>query len=327
MKLLLCAILFVTVRAIRGDDCSTVLAALERASTAKPNDVDSLMKLGVNRFRCGQAANALAPLRKATELAPSSSSAYFYLGVSLLALDREEEAKNSFRRMAALSPNDPDQLFLLQKGYSKLSAALLERIAEVEPDSPRLNQVRAELFDMEHQSDRAIEEYQRAIQKEPKSAALHYALGCAYWGDFQAAEAFSEFEIVTTLDPSHYMAHYKAGMALIELDRHGDAVREFKSALALQPGLANAHFGLAKVYWQSGELEPALLEVNECLKVDGTNQSAQYLRAQILKKSGHENEAEEQFRRLRTQRESQPSPASRDVKDPAPQSPVHRNEE
>jgi protein O-GlcNAc transferase len=133
--------------------------------------------------------------------------------------------------------------------------------------------------------------------------------------------------MVTTLDPSHYMAHYKAGMALIELDRREDAIREFKSALALQPGLANGHFGLAKVYWQSGELGPALREVNECLKLDRTNQSAQYLRAQILKKSGRESEAEEQFRQLKTQRDSQSSPASRGAKDPVPEAVTRRNEQ
>ncbi len=87
------------------------------------------------------AASALEPLRKAVELAPNNSTGYFHLGVSLLALDRDEEAKNAFRRMAALSPGDANQLYLLQKGYSRLSAALLERMADMAPESARLNQI------------------------------------------------------------------------------------------------------------------------------------------------------------------------------------------
>jgi tetratricopeptide (TPR) repeat protein len=281
-----------------AEDCSMLLRALEHAAAQHPDSVDALLKLGVNRFRCGQPEAALSPLRKASQIAPDNSSAYFYTGVALLALDRDEEAKNAFKRMALLSPGDADQLFLLQKGYSRLSAALLERMAEIAPDSERLDQVRAEMLELEHQPNRAIQEYQHAIQKRPDMPSLHYALGCLYWGQFQAADALFEFRKTIELDPSHYMAHYKAGMALIELDQLEPARQEFNTTLALQPGLANAHFGLAKVFSRMGQPAQALPEVDACLKLDGSNQSAQYLRGQILRKLGRTSEAEAQMKRL-----------------------------
>jgi tetratricopeptide (TPR) repeat protein len=94
------------------------------------------------------------------------------------------------------------------------------------------------------------------------------------------------------------MAHYKAGMALIELDQLEPARQEFNTTLALQPGLANAHFGLAKVFSRMGQPAQALPEVDACLKLDGSNQSAQYLRGQILRKLGRTSEAEAQMKRL-----------------------------
>jgi tetratricopeptide (TPR) repeat protein len=281
-----------------AEDCASLLPALERAAAQQSQSVQALMNLGVNSFRCGQPSRALGPLQKAAELEPANSSAYFYLGVSLLALDRDEEAKNAFRRMASLSPADADQLFLLQKGYSRLSAALLERMAEMAPESPRLNQVRAEMLDLEHQPERAIQEYKKAIQKAPQVPAFHYALACLYWGQFQTVDALSEFQRVIELDPSHYMAHYKAGMALIELDRLQSARQELQRTVALQPGLANAHFGLAKIYWKTQQPAQALSEVDACLKLDSANNSAQYLRYQILLKLGRKSEAEAQMKRL-----------------------------
>ena len=47
------------------------------------------------------------------------------------------------------------------------------------PESARLNQVRAQLLDMEHRPDKALDEYKQAVEKEPNVAALHYALGGA----------------------------------------------------------------------------------------------------------------------------------------------------
>jgi Flp pilus assembly protein TadD len=248
-------------------------------------------------------ASAIEPLRKASQLAPTNSTSYFYLGVSLLALDRDEEAKNAFRRMAALSPGDADQLFVLQKGYSRLAAALLERMTEMTPDSARVHQLRAELLDLDHQSDRALEEYKQAVAKNPNAAALHYALGCAYWARFRPAEAKPELESVIRIDPTHYMARYKLGLALTELDRPLDAIQQFKKSLELQPGLANAQLGLAKAYAHSGDSSAALAATGECLKLDPKNQSARYLRAQILRKLGRQGESDEQLKGLRTLRD------------------------
>jgi Flp pilus assembly protein TadD len=139
--------------------CAGEIAALDRAAKANPDSVETQMALGVKNFRCGQPAAALEPLRIAIQLAPNNSSAYFYLGVSFLALDREDEARNAFKRMAALTPPDDEQLYLLLRGYSKLSSALLERLHEVAPDSYRLQEVEGEYFDAQNRPDLALEKY------------------------------------------------------------------------------------------------------------------------------------------------------------------------
>jgi Flp pilus assembly protein TadD len=289
-----------------AQDCVTFLPTLRQALDRDPQSVEALLNLGVNQFRCGQSADALVPLRKAIELAPSNSTALFYLGASLLALDRDEEARNAFGRMAELSPANTDQLFLLQKAYTQLSAALVKRMSEITPESPRLNQVRAELLEIDHQPDRAIQEYKIALQKAPNLPSLHYALGCVYWARFQAADALAEFRKAIQLDPVHYMAHYKAGMALIELNQLDLATRELSEALRLQPGLANAHLGLAKVYWRTGKYDRAMTSVDECLRADSTNQPALYLRTQILQKLGRKDEAEQQAQHFRVLHDADP---------------------
>ncbi len=271
--------------------CTNELAALERAAKSTPDSIEAQMTLGVKRFRCGQPAAALEPLRTAIQLSPANSSAYFYMGVSLLALDREQEAHNAFKRMAALTLPDAEQLYLLLRGYSKLSSALLERLHEVAPDSYRLQQVEGEYLDAQNRPDLALEKYRLAAQKQPGAASTHYVLGSAYWARFRSDEAAAEFRKAIQLSPDHYMARHKLGMVLLEQGHASDAAAEFRSALKSQPGFADAHFGLAKALFQQGQPAEALPEIERSIEIDPGREQTHFLRYQLLRRLGREQDA------------------------------------
>jgi Flp pilus assembly protein TadD len=275
------------------------MSALEQTARAKPDSVEAQLVLGVKRFRCGQAAAALEPLRIASQLSPGNSSAYFYLGVSFLALDREEEARNAFKRMAALTPPGEDEIYLLSRGYSKLSSALLERLHEVAPDSYRLHQVEGEYFESQNRPEQAIEKFKLAARQRPELSSTHYALGSAYWSAFNSDQAAVEFREAVRISPQHYMARYKLGMILLEQNRPADATAEFREALAVQPGLADAHFGLGKALLQQGQPIDALPEIERSLEIDSGLVQAHYLRYQILRKLGRDAEAEKELVRFK----------------------------
>ena len=279
--------------------CTGEIPALERAAQAKPDSIEAQLALGAKRFRCRQPAAALEPLRIAIQLAPNNSSAYFYLGVSLLALDREEEAHNAFKRMAALTPPDDEQLYLLLRGYAKLSSALTERLHETAPDSYRLQQVEGEFFDAQNRPDLALDKYKLAVQKRPDAASTHYLLGSAYWARFRSDEAAPELRTAIKISPEHYMARYKLGMILLEQGHPSDAAAEFLAALTVQPGFADAHFGLAKALFQRSKLAEALPEVERSIEMDPEREQSHFLRYQILRKLGRDEEAVTELARFK----------------------------
>jgi Flp pilus assembly protein TadD len=279
--------------------CRSEIPALERAAQARPDSPDPQMALGVKLFRCGQPAAALKPLRIAIQLAPGNSSAYFYLGVNLLALDREEEAHNAFKRMAAFTPPDDEQLYLLLRGYSKLSSALLERLHAVAPDSYRLRQVEGEYYDAQNRPELALDQYKLAAQKNPGVASTHYVLGSAYWARFRSDDAEAEFRTAIKLSPEHYMARYKLGMILLERARPSDAASEFLAALAVQPGFADAHFGLAKTQFQQDKPADALAEIERSIEIEPEREQAHFLRYQILRKLERNAEAATELARFK----------------------------
>jgi tetratricopeptide (TPR) repeat protein len=275
--------------------CADEIATLEHTVRAKPDSVEAQLTLGVKRFRCGQPAGALEPLRIAIKLSPGNSSAYFYLGTSFLALDREEEARNAFKRMAALTPPSEDEIYLLARGYSKLSSALLERLHDVAPSSYRVHQVEGEYFDSQNRRDLALQQYKLAVQQRPDLPSTHYSLGSAYWAAFESDQAAAEFNEAIRISPQHYMARYKLGMVLLEQNRPADAAIQFREALAVQPGLADAHFGLAKALLHQGETTAALPEIDLSLNIDPAREQAHFLRYQILRKLGREADAEKEL--------------------------------
>lgn len=279
--------------------CTTELAPLDRAAEAKPGSLEAQMALGVKRFRCGQPARALEPLRIAIQLAPNNSSAYFYLGVSFLALDRTEEAHNAFKKMAALTPPDDEQLYLLLRGYSKLSSALLERLHEVAPDSYRLQQVEGEYFDAQNRPELALDKYKLAVQKQPGVASTHYVLGSAYWVRMRSDEAVAEFRAAIKLSPDHYMARYKLGMILLAQGNPSDAAAEFLAALAVQPGLADAHAALAKALYQQDKSAQALSEIDRSIEIDPQREQPHFLRFQILRKLRRDADAATELARFK----------------------------
>jgi tetratricopeptide (TPR) repeat protein len=280
-------------------NCTAEIPKMERAVQARPDNLEAQMALGVKRFRCGQPASALEPFRIAIHLAPSNSSAYFYLGVSLLGLDREEEAQNAFKRMAALTPPDDEQIYLLLRGYSKLSSALLERLHEVGPDSYQLLRVEGEYYDAQNRPELALDRYKLAVQKMPNVASTHYVLGSAYWARFRSEEAEAEFRAALKLSPEHYMARYKLGMILLEQEHPFEAATEFRAALNVQPGFADAHFGLAKALLKQAKPSEALPEVERSLEIDPAREQDHFLRYQILRKLGREADAATELARFK----------------------------
>jgi tetratricopeptide (TPR) repeat protein len=271
------------------------LTLLERFVVLAPGDLEGQRLLGIDRFHAGQPREALDPLRLAAEGNPKDHEASFYLGLCYLALDRDDEANKAFDRLAAGAPENIDELYWLVKGYSRVSSAMLSRLAALGEESYRMHQVRGEYFDLKNDPDRAIKEYEKAVQLRPDLSSLHYVLGGAYWKWSQLNEAAAELRRSIGLDSQHFMAHYKLGMVLLEQNNPADALKEFRAALNGQPGLVNGYLGLGKSLYQQGEFEAAVPILQRYAGLAPEDPTPHYLLQQIFHRLNNPNAAEEQL--------------------------------
>ena len=271
------------------------LPLLERLVVIAPGDLEAQRFLGINRFHAGQPREALDPLRVAAQGNPKDDEASFYLGLCYLALDRDDEANKAFDRLAAGVRENIDELYWLVKSYSRVSSAMLSRLAGLGKESYRMHQVRGEYFDLDNNPDQAIKEYEKAVQLRPDLSSLHYVLGNAYWKRSHPDDAAAEFRRAIELDPLHFMAHYQLGMVLLEQNSPADALKEFRAALNGQPGLVNGYLGLGKSLYQQQEYAAAVPVLERYVGLAPEDPTPHYLLSQIFRRLNQSAAAEEQI--------------------------------
>jgi tetratricopeptide (TPR) repeat protein len=267
----------------------------ERIIVLRPRHLDANILLGVDRFHAGQAREAIEPLKRAVELDLQNTEANFYLGLCFLSLDREDEATKAFDRLASQAPATVDELYLLTRAYSRLSSAMLSRLASLGENSYRMHQVRGEYFDLQNNPDQAIKEYEMAVQLRPDLPSLHYVLGSAYWKHSELDKAAAELRRAIELDPKHFTAHYKLGMVLLEQNDPRQAVAEFRIALAEQPGLNDGYMGLGKALFKLGENEAAAPQLLRYVQLSPLDPTPHYLLYQIFRRLNRSEEAQHEL--------------------------------
>jgi len=160
--------------------------------------------LGVSLSLLGQSQRALAEFARALELNPRYLEALIHQGLVLNELGRTGEADESFRR-AASSVAPP-------------SGGLTAHVAA------RLANLHAELADAYAEagaSDRAIEQYERALELGPAFHDLRYRMARLLLESGRALEARDALETVLQARPNFVdaeaglgLAHYLAGDAI-----------------------------------------------------------------------------------------------------------------
>ena len=280
----------------RGGEFKKSLPLLEKLMVLQPYNLEVERRLGIDRFHAGHPEEALEPLRTVVHANPANAEANFYLGLCYLALDREDEANKAFARQAATAPADVDELYLLVRGYSHLSSAMLSRLAGLGEDSYRMHQVRGEYFDMEHAPELAIKEYEKAVQLRPDVPSLHYVLGTACWKHSQLDKAAAEFRRTIELAPQHFMAHYNLGMVLLEQNAPAEAMKEFQAAIAAQPGIVNGYLGLGKALYQQSQYEAAVPQLRHYIELAPEDPTPHYLLYQVFRRLNREDNAQEQLK-------------------------------
>ena len=198
----------------------------------------------------------------------------------MLAEGNYDEAIPVLARLKALHPDDADVLYQCARLHMKAWNDTLYEMFRKTPGSYRVNQISAEIFEIQNRYPEAISEYRKAIEKTPAALNLHFRLGRALLLESHSPDnldlARREFEAELALNPADAAAEYETGQILLASQAPQEAVKHFERAVAITPNFAEALQALAKAHMDAKQYPEAILLLENVVRLQPANESAHY---------------------------------------------------
>jgi tetratricopeptide (TPR) repeat protein len=202
----------------------------EEATRRYPKSPRLLIGLGMALYSRGKYDEAVKALLAAADLDPSDPRCYLFLSKAYdSSPNQAADVIQRFRRYAELQPGSALALYYYAMSLWKGKRAedpgfdlrevesLLQKSVALDPALSQAHVQLGNLYADQHQFDKSIPEYVRALELNPNLPDAHYRLGQDYVHAGQKESAQKEFEIYQRLRAQH----------MADLDRERAEVRQF----------------------------------------------------------------------------------------------------
>jgi tetratricopeptide (TPR) repeat protein len=222
------------------------------------------------------------------------------------ALGDEERGLMAVQKLRAAAPDDPDVLYMASKVYANLWNTSVQRMLEKTPDSYRVHQVLAEVFETQEKYGEAAREYREILRKAPQAPGAHYRLGRMLARSNEDAAALAEFEAELSQNAGDVPTLVEAGELKLKAGKPGEALGLFTRALDVNPSYPAARLGLAKTLIAQKQFEKAIEQLAEARKLSPAEESIAYNLMIAFRSLGRADEAKQamaEFQRLKKEKD------------------------
>jgi tetratricopeptide (TPR) repeat protein len=163
-----------------------------------------------------------------------------------------------------------------QASYWKNSETLWNHTLAVTGENDVAHNNLGFLFLRRGELDKAISEFQEALDIRSRSTETHYSLGAALiqnnLGNALAKkqlwdEAMDHFQEAVRLRPDYADAYFNLGSVLSQQGRTDQAITQWQKALAIRPRDAEAHRNVASALRKEGNVKEAISEYEQALNI------------------------------------------------------------
>ncbi|MCW5982075.1 MAG: tetratricopeptide repeat protein [Bryobacteraceae bacterium] len=213
-------------------------------------------------------------------------------------LSRFDDALPVALRLKQLYPADADVLYQSARALMRSWNDVVFQMFQKTPASFRVNQLSAEIFEIQGRYGEAIQEYGKAIEKNPRALNLHFRLGRAVLMNSHAPEALEaarkEFEAELALNPGDAVAEYQVALILQAQQKGPEATARLERAVALNPEFPEALQGLAKARMEAKRPEEAIRLLEQVVRLQPSSESAHYALMVAYRNAGRREDAARQ---------------------------------
>ncbi len=192
-------------------------------------------------------------------------------------------------------PKDADVLYESAKVFNRAWNNAVQRLFQAAPASYRLNQLSAEVFEMDGRYSEAVSEYRKAIGKNAQALNLHYRLGRALLLQSHTPEALdqarTEFEAELALNSSDAAAEYQLGQILLAQQKSPEAAIRFEKAAVLDSNFPEALVALARIRMETKRYDEAITLLQRAIQLRPGMESAHYSLMLAYRNAGRAEDA------------------------------------
>ncbi len=223
---------------------SLIMLLLQGCASSQTNKEQAVFhyRLGVSYLNEGDATSALKELmqaeilgRKDPQVANALGLAYYKKGELDLALQR-------FKRALELNPkfsearNNLGIMYLEKKMWDDAIDELIKATGDILYPTPEYAYTNMGwAYFKKNDPIKAIESYQKAMEKNPRFAKAHHDLGLVYFSLDKVDDAISEYKTAVRYFPNYLDAHYNLGLSYLKLNKKGLAMDAFKEVVRIAP--------------------------------------------------------------------------------------------
>ncbi len=226
-------------------DISGAAAEFRQVIAIKPDFGPAHQSLGVSLRRHGDDPQALIELKAAAKLMPDNPIAWCDLGLALKASGETQAAIDAFRHALALKPDYERAsyglgLALKKEGQNEAAAAQMNAVARGHAQRARIAEAQKLVQDGADDEKReavaeAEQAYSKALELEPGYTPAEMALGILYARTGDSSKAAAQLHDATLSNPDSADAHYDYALVLAESGQPDPALHELEECLAIQP--------------------------------------------------------------------------------------------
>ncbi len=151
-----------------------------------------------------------------------------------------------------------------------------QRALELFPDSPETYRDMAVCYMRKNLPDKAIKTLESALKLSPNSATIHHILGNAYAMANQYRQSIISYKKAVQLSPKFPEAWYNMGLAYEKMGMSEQAVAAFQMTIEINPEYCPAYLALGNIYLEQGKVQDSIRWYREAIKHDPNLVSAYY---------------------------------------------------